>query len=152
MTHSQISLGDKGQEVYMAQQHLKDRGYDPGPVDGIFGPKTLAAVLAYQTFRTADPPPPPHPWAFNWPLHVDGIVGQFTWGRLDPPLTKKGAQGAHVRLLQSILKSLGPAFDPGPIDGIFGPHTESAVKAFQTFMNITVDGEVGPVTWTKLNS
>jgi peptidoglycan hydrolase-like protein with peptidoglycan-binding domain len=152
MAHSQISLGATGQDVKTAQQHLKDRGYDPGAIDGIFGPKTHAAVLAYQTYRTADPPPPPHPWAFTWPLHVDGIVGQFTWGRLDPPLTQTGDKGATVRLLQSILKSMGPAFDPGPIDGAFGPNTAHAVKAFQTFVGITVDGQAGPVTWTKLNS
>jgi peptidoglycan hydrolase-like protein with peptidoglycan-binding domain len=31
-----------------AQQALKDKGYDPGPVDGINGPATKAAVKKYQ--------------------------------------------------------------------------------------------------------
>jgi peptidoglycan hydrolase-like protein with peptidoglycan-binding domain len=30
------------------QQALKDKGYDPGPVDGVQGPRTTAALLAYQ--------------------------------------------------------------------------------------------------------
>ena len=39
------------------------------------------------------------------------------------------------------------AFDPGPIDGNFGPRTESAVRAYQTQQNIGVDGIVGDQTW-----
>lgn len=31
-----------------AQQALKDKGFDPGPIDGIDGPKTEAAVREYQ--------------------------------------------------------------------------------------------------------
>jgi hypothetical protein len=81
------------------------------------------------------------------PLHVDGIVGPHTWGRLDPPEIKKDSpQHAYVRLCQNILKSFGnPAFDPGPVDGIFGPHTEAAVKAFQTVFtlgNVPADVEL----------
>lgn len=34
--------------VREAQQALKDKGYDPGPIDGIEGPKTDAAVRQYQ--------------------------------------------------------------------------------------------------------
>jgi peptidoglycan hydrolase-like protein with peptidoglycan-binding domain len=45
---------------------------------------------------------------------------------------------------------MGPAFDPEPID--VGPNTEHAVKAFQTFVVFIVDGQAGPITWTKLNS
>jgi peptidoglycan hydrolase-like protein with peptidoglycan-binding domain len=37
--------------------------------------------------------------------------------------------------------------DPGPIDGDFGPRTQSAVRAYQTQQNIVVDGVVGDQTW-----
>jgi peptidoglycan hydrolase-like protein with peptidoglycan-binding domain len=30
------------------QQALKDKGFDPGPIDGTVGPRTTAAVRAYQ--------------------------------------------------------------------------------------------------------
>ena len=36
-------------EVRNMQQSLKDKGYDPGPIDGIHGPRTSAAIREYQT-------------------------------------------------------------------------------------------------------
>ena len=147
MTRPTIHVGSKGQAVKDAQKALLDRGYffDPVEVDGVFGPKTLHAVRAYQLDRDKT-----STWGFSWPLDVDGIVGPFTWGRLDPEVVKKGSQGPTVRLLQSILKFLDPAYDPGPIDGIFGNQTESALKAFQADYGLTVDGIAGPETWLAL--
>lgn len=55
---------------------------------------------------------------------------------------KNGSKGADVRTLQSILNLL--------VDGIFGPITEEAVKAFQKENGLTADGIVGPKTWEKL--
>lgn len=43
-----MKRGDKGSNVRTLQQQLKDAGFDPGPIDGIFGPKTEAALRAYQ--------------------------------------------------------------------------------------------------------
>ena len=39
-----LSRGD----VQVAQAHLKDFGFDPGPVDGIYTAQTRAAVRAFQ--------------------------------------------------------------------------------------------------------
>lgn len=36
------------QTVRQVQQALADKGHDPGPVDGVMGPRTRAAVEAYQ--------------------------------------------------------------------------------------------------------
>jgi peptidoglycan hydrolase-like protein with peptidoglycan-binding domain len=35
-------------DVRTAQQALKDKGFDPGPIDGVKGPRTTAAVKKYQ--------------------------------------------------------------------------------------------------------
>ncbi|MBM3271488.1 MAG: D-alanyl-D-alanine carboxypeptidase family protein, partial [Candidatus Sericytochromatia bacterium] len=64
------------------------------------------------------------------------------------PLLRRGTRGEAVTALQRRLADLG--FDPGPIDGIFGPRTEAAVKAFQTARRIEIDGIVGPQTWGEL--
>jgi peptidoglycan hydrolase-like protein with peptidoglycan-binding domain len=34
--------------VRAAQERLKEKGYDPGSVDGVWGPRTAAAVSNYQ--------------------------------------------------------------------------------------------------------
>jgi peptidoglycan hydrolase-like protein with peptidoglycan-binding domain len=39
-----LSRGD----VQVAEAHLRDFGYDPGPVDGLYTAQTQAAVRAYQ--------------------------------------------------------------------------------------------------------
>jgi len=46
--------------------------------------------------------------------------------------------------VQDALAKLG--FEPGKVDGIDGPNTQKAVRAFQTESEIKVDGIVGPET------
>lgn len=65
------------------------------------------------------------------------------------PLLKRGSAGDAVRRVQTLLRHHG---HPVAIDGIFGPKTESAVRAFQASKRITVDGIVGPQTWASLES
>jgi len=57
---------------------------------------------------------------------------------------KIGSKGAAVKRLQKLLKVKG--FDPGVIDGDFGPGTEAAVLAFQRSEGLLADGIVGPRT------
>jgi peptidoglycan hydrolase-like protein with peptidoglycan-binding domain len=64
------------------------------------------------------------------------------------PLLKEGRKGYAVRRLQAQLEKMG--FDPGPIDGAFGPKTAAAVRAFQRKEGIAVDAIVGPDTWKHL--
>jgi peptidoglycan hydrolase-like protein with peptidoglycan-binding domain len=64
------------------------------------------------------------------------------------PTLRQGARGPSVQVLQQALKDHG--FDPGPVDGQFGPHTRAAVVAYQQAEGLTVDGIVGPQTWGSL--
>lgn len=152
MAHKTIQRGDKGQDVQDAQQALSDRGYydlanNPDPL-GTFGNHTYAAVIRYQHDRERG-----EPNALSMPLKVDGIVGNATWGRLDPDTIKKGAKGASVLLLQYLLTITGfPNWDPGPLDGDFGKLTETAVKNFQADLSLGGNGVVDKATWTALNS
>ncbi len=59
-----------------------------------------------------------------------------------------GAKGQTVTALQAQLKARG--FDPGPVDGDFGPGTEQAVRAFQQAHGLEVDGIVGVQTASAL--
>ncbi|HHW02085.1 MAG TPA: peptidoglycan-binding protein [Thermoanaerobacterales bacterium] len=63
-------------------------------------------------------------------------------------ILRRGMRGDDVRELQSKLQSLG--YNVGPIDGIFGPLTEKAVKQFQKDNGLKVDGIVGPQTYDML--
>ncbi|WP_339061227.1 peptidoglycan-binding protein [Tepidibacillus marianensis] len=74
-----------------------------------------------------------------------GGGGGYTWSG---EILRKGDTGQPVTDLQNLLNGAG--FSPGPIDGIFGSQTESAVKGFQSHVGITVDGLAGPITYDKL--
>jgi len=60
----------------------------------------------------------------------------------------RGSKGVEVEKIQTRLKELG--FYQGPIDGIFGGGTESAVKRFQISDHIVANGVVDAPTWSAL--
>lgn len=62
-----IKKGSRGAAVREAQCRLNAKGFSAGAADGIFGPKTDAAVRSFQRQRG---------------LVVDGIVGPKTWAAL----------------------------------------------------------------------
>lgn len=55
-----------------------------------------------------------------------------------------------VYQIQTILKRHG--YDPGPVDGIAGPRTRSAIRRFQTDYNSPVTGQPTPDLLTQLRS
>ena len=63
---STLATHDKA-KVTAVQQALKAKGFDPGPIDGIWGNKTVHAVKSFQTAQN---------------LTSDGIVGPKTAGAL----------------------------------------------------------------------
>lgn len=59
-------------------------------------------------------------------------------------LTTPRMKGEAVKIIQRALRDAG--YDPGRIDGEFGPKTTAAVYAYQITKGLTPDGEVGPRT------
>ena len=59
------------------------------------------------------------------------------------PTLRRGARGEEVRKLQERINVV-------PVDGIFGSHTEAAVRDVQRNRNLVPDGIVGPKTWAAL--
>jgi peptidoglycan hydrolase-like protein with peptidoglycan-binding domain len=138
-----VRQGDRQHPVKTLQYLLRARGHNL-TVDGIFGPKTDAAVRAFQQPKG---------------LAVYGIVGPNTWSALIVTV-KQGSQGDAVRGVQEEFQFRNLSGDPAKglqVDGIFGPKTDTAVRGFQQALHqdipsVTVDGIVGPVTWRALVS
>ena len=63
-------------------------------------------------------------------------------------ILRNGDEGKDVEDLQCRLKAAG--YDPGEIDGEYGPNTEAAVRALQKDAGILVDGEFGPDSYAAL--
>jgi len=86
-------LGSRGEEVRKIQQRLKDWGYYKGPVDGIYGPKTRDAVIAFQKKHGLTP---------------DGIAGPQTLAKIGLPTGKAnqpaaGAWNSDLYLLARLI-------------------------------------------------
>ena len=155
--------GASGQNVRLVQFWLKiahtvySRLNDL-TVDGTFGAATTAAVKRFQTY---------------FGLTSDGVVGRTTWNKLYevyndiankllssslrpgeyPGILRRGSSGTAVRELQFYLYLLSAYESSIPavgIDGSFGAATENAVRAYQRFAGLTVDGIVGRATWESL--
>jgi hypothetical protein len=62
---------------------------------------------------------------------------------------RRGDTGDNVSALQQALLTLG--FDPGAVDGKFGPVTEQAVSAFQKSAGLAEDGVAGAKTLAAVN-
>ncbi|MCW2637022.1 MAG: peptidoglycan-binding protein [Blastococcus sp.] len=63
------------------------------------------------------------------------------------PLVRQGDQQHPVPTMQYLLRVGGQNVQ---VDGVFGPVTNTASRAFQQAEHLTVDGIVGPKTWGAL--
>jgi spore coat assembly protein SafA len=67
------------------------------------------------------------------------------------PLLHQGDRGPVVRRFQLLLSFA--RYNPGPLDGIFGPKTQAALLAFQrNTKELDVTGVVDVETWTALGA
>jgi peptidoglycan hydrolase-like protein with peptidoglycan-binding domain len=106
------------EEISQLQSRLKAAGFDPGPIDGILGSKTRSLILRVQEGCT--------------------IINELesAHGELFAPATEKQSAAfidsantlskADIQLLPRRLKGAG--FYSGPIDGMLGARTSSALS------------------------
>jgi peptidoglycan hydrolase-like protein with peptidoglycan-binding domain len=130
-----LQSGSTGADVKRLQRLLVMLKYlDYTGIDGSFGAQTENAVKSFQQANG---------------LTADGIAGPQTWQALpsdpDTPELSNGSTGTEVSAMQQPLANIG--LYAGPIDGVFGPNTEAAVRAYQTSRGIASDGIVGDQTW-----
>ncbi len=141
-----LRYGSRGRRVQELQVLLLEMGFDPGGVDAIYGQQLQSAVLRLQT-------------AVNVPLtgkmgpeewQALGVAGTDREGArvpLDRPLSPND-RGPQVEMLQCWLRGIG--YDPGPVDGLYGPLTEAAVMLLQRSEGLPVTGIVDETTWNTL--
>lgn len=143
-----LQRGSLGEAVKFAQQQLMNAGITvKGGADGVFGTNTAAAVSAFQQARG---------------LSVNGTIDAATAAALAAPSSpaaavspllglKSGSLGPSVQQLQQALIAAGVTVRGGA-DGIFGPATSQALKAFQTSQGLTASGSVDDATVAALSA
>ncbi|MDR2687581.1 MAG: peptidoglycan-binding protein, partial [Oscillospiraceae bacterium] len=160
---SNLRLGDHGFAVRALQYYLDFIArFHPSmgrvAADGAFGPITDHALREFQRI---------------YGLTVDGVAGRATHNALLTAYTEfynsltpaqarpfypnyafsQGDTGEKVRLLQTMLAALAqrvPGLQPLIPDGVYGPATANAVRAFQRYAQLPVSGDTGILTWNAV--
>lgn len=145
-----LKKGMKGNDVKYIQESLISLGYSCGKkgVDGSFGSDTEKAVKSFQKDKK---------------LTQDGIVGKKTWNAIETAksstvkytkVLKKGSKGKDVRYMKDCLLALD--YYKKSItkisNDIFGDDTVEAVKKLQKANQLTIDGQIGKITWHSIEA
>ena len=127
-----LLLGKEGPLVEELHRMLSNAGFPAGNEMNIFSSDTETSLRLFQESRR---------------IEISGICDQRTWDalleagyRLGDRLLYFGhpmLRGEDVSELQRAMGSLG--FNPGKVDGIFGPDTQNAVELFQRNSGLVVD-------------
>jgi N-acetylmuramoyl-L-alanine amidase len=135
----ELARGAHGARVRELHDLLGAIGLSSADEPSKFADATAANVEAFQRSRG---------------LPITGVVDATTWTRLVEAGWRLGQRllfvsqppqrGDDVAELQTRLAQLG--FDPGRIDGIFGPTTEGALRDFQRNRQLPVDGTLTRAT------
>jgi murein L,D-transpeptidase YcbB/YkuD len=126
-----------GGQVSLLQKQLSSRGL-PVVVDGIYGPETKKAVVAFQVRSK---------------LRGNGIIGPRTWAMLlsvapnSYPKIAIGSNSDAVTTLRTLLHMRGYRVSN---HGKFDISLENAVKKFQKRHGIRPTGVVKRSTWLKI--
>ena len=120
---------------------LRAHGFSPGPIDGVRGPLTSNALVAFQRDKG---------------LRADGKVGRATrraLGTRGRPLLGQreltvGAVGWDVAVLEFRLRRSG--LPVRAVDGRFTGATAAALRRYQRRHALVPDGVAGPLTYRVL--
>jgi len=112
------------EEIRKVQTLLKTVGFDPGRIDGAFGPKTKMALSRLRSSCSG----------------LNDLLQGVDLEKMAPAIESLGAhrkdaartmlRKEEIRVIQVRLKDAG--FDPGTVDGISGPNTRAAVARFRS--------------------
>ncbi|HZA53719.1 MAG TPA: peptidoglycan-binding protein [Candidatus Udaeobacter sp.] len=108
-------------EIRLIQTRMRESGFDSGPIDGVMGPKTKAALHRFQSGCASLKD------LLETSLAEDI---QPTGGTETPKLVAAVVGLDEIRIVQTRVKAAG--FNPGPIDGVLGAKTRSALLAIQS--------------------
>mgnify|MGYP002885652497 FL=1 len=138
-----LDLGDRGARVQELHLMLESLDFDIDEPLDCFTEKTRNSIKVFQEQRG---------------LLISGRCDQKTWDVLVENsyvlgdrllyLTRPMLRGEDIAELQRSLGALG--FNPGKVDGIFGPDTQEAVELFQRNSGLVVDAIYGPNCMTAL--
>ncbi len=133
---AQSATASKAVEEYVRglQQDLTDLGHYSGPLDGLYGPETVAAVKSFQASAS---------------LPESGVVDPQTERAMAAALSAQGKQQAlNIAALQGALTVDGAY--TGPIDGQWSQELEGALTAYQEAQSLPATGAVDPATLAAL--
>lgn len=164
--------GSSGSAVYLLQQQLNAIAVNYPlikpiyPVDGIFGPTTTEAVRVFQKqFNLGvDGVVGKGTWyKVNYIYVAVRKLAELTSiGRIENDLSgqwpginlSSGDRDVYVQQIQyylSTIATFNDAISPiQNIDSTYGPQTINAVRTFQQYYGLTVDGVVGQATWDRI--
>jgi lipid-binding SYLF domain-containing protein len=162
-------------QVRQVQTALKSRGFDPGPTDGVMGPKTMMALRTFQSSQALTASgmiddatltalqiksEPGSAWTPKTSRNIGN--SQLPQQRNQVPEALPRTQQApgdigvgptafdleDVRQAQMALKNRG--YDPGEMNGMVSSQTQDAIRQFQTANGLIVTGKLDGQTQAAL--
>ncbi len=146
-----IKQGARGAAVEDVQQRLHLLGFlGKNDIDGIFGERTALAVESFCREHNCG----------DQSAETPGEVTGKVWAALVDATYRLGDRTLYLRMpyfhghdvleLQQALGALG--FFCGTEDGIFGAHTEDALRKFQMNLGLPSDGIAGAYTFAAIHN
>jgi peptidoglycan hydrolase-like protein with peptidoglycan-binding domain len=146
VTKAVASLNPNRQETVAMQTQLRQAGFNPGPVDGVFGAKTKTVLAELQSgcpmakdFAqfSVRPSGAAQSTVVTQVAERANLVSapaiSLARARVDVVKPSIAPVAPHsqeeIRILQLRLRDAG--FDPGPFDGVMGPKTQLALQQLQ---------------------